>query len=321
MKKCWQLLLVIALCVVLVGCGHTHTWQSATCVAPKICTACGETEGEALGHFWVDASCEESRFCTVCGLTSGDPLGHLWKDASCTVTMCCEVCSKTEGEANGHEMMVATCTSPQTCSVCGETKGDPLGHIVETWETGEEATCAKTGVELGTCTVCGEESSREIPLLEHIPGEWETVIQPTVDTEGTRVKNCTSCGTEIDREKYKLSEEELAKLYKSNCKSISYDKLSRTPGEYKGEYVKFTGYVVQVCSEAESALYYSTYRVATKGKYNNVVYIKVDNYGSGSRILEDDRITFYGEFSGLFTYETVMGASVTIPCITVAYID
>ena len=30
--------------------GHEHQWQEASCVAPKTCSVCGETEGKALGH-------------------------------------------------------------------------------------------------------------------------------------------------------------------------------------------------------------------------------------------------------------------------------
>lgn len=110
-------------------------------------------------------------------------------------------------------------------------------------------------------------------------------------------------------------------VYKDGCQSISYDNLSRTPDVYEGTDVKFTGRVLQVCSEATSAEYYSTYRVATSGRYDNVVMIYVDNYGSGTRILEDDWITFYGSYGGLYTYTTVLGASVTIPKIYVEYLD
>ena len=44
-------------------CGYTcpHSWLDATCTAPKTCTVCGETEGEALGHSY------ENNVCTVCG--------------------------------------------------------------------------------------------------------------------------------------------------------------------------------------------------------------------------------------------------------------
>ena len=38
-----------------------HDWQDATCTAPKTCTSCNKTEGEAMGH-----SCENF-CCTVCG--------------------------------------------------------------------------------------------------------------------------------------------------------------------------------------------------------------------------------------------------------------
>ena len=31
---------------------HEHSWADATCEAPKTCTGCGETEGEALGHLY-----------------------------------------------------------------------------------------------------------------------------------------------------------------------------------------------------------------------------------------------------------------------------
>ena len=106
----------------------------------------------------------------------------------------------------------------------------------------------------------------------------------------------------------------MLKQYKKSA-IIGYDELARNPESYKNEYVFFSGKVVQVCSEASSPLYYSTYRVATSGSYNNIVLLYVNNYGSGSRILEDDTISFYGKYDGLYTYKTVMGASVTIPSI------
>ena len=104
--------------------------------------------------------------------------------------------------------------------------------------------------------------------------------------------------------------------YKASCKSINYNDLARTPSSYKGEKVVFKGKVVQV----QDGTYYSIYRIATSGSYNNIVYVTFFGYLS-SRILEDDIVMFYGEYQGLETYTTIMGGSVTIPSVSAQYID
>lgn len=295
MKKSFVLLTVAALCFALTACACDHEWEDANCTTPKTCSECNETKGDALGHKWVNATCENAKYCSVCETSEGEPLGHAWSNA--------------------------TCTTAQTCSTCQKTKGAALGHKPGEWTVKTEATCSEVGTETSVCSVCQETITQEIAKLDHTPGEWEITKEPTENTEGTQTKKCKVCGEEVESQKFTLSAEEIKQRYKNSCQRISYDSLSRTPDNYKGSRIKFSGYVVQVCSEASSSLYYSTYRVATSGRYNNVVYIKVDNYGSGSRILEDDYITFYGESDGLYSYTTVMGSTLTIPSITVAYID
>ena len=321
MKKRVFLILILVLLMALTACGHEHTWQAASCVSPKMCPECGETEGEALGHNWVDATCTEAKMCAVCLQTVGEPAGHDWVDATCTEAMYCAICKKTEGEPLGHEWIPADCVTAEKCTVCGLEQGAPVGHEVKNWVVTKASSCTETGTETGTCSLCAEVLEREIEKKDHVPGEWETTVQPTIDEEGRRVRSCINCKKELESEAFELSDEEIERLYKNSCKSISYDKLARSPGEYEGEYVKFSGRVVQVCSEASSNLYYSTYRVAVSGSYNSVVFLYVDNYGSGERILEDDWITFYGEFDGLYSYTTVMGAQVTIPSVKAEYVD
>ena len=51
-----------------------HVWGNATCTAPKTCTTCGATEGEALGH-----SFGENDICTVCGASSAPILDETIK--------------------------------------------------------------------------------------------------------------------------------------------------------------------------------------------------------------------------------------------------
>jgi len=121
-----------------------HDWQNATCTAPKTCSACGATEGEALGHSWAEASCTAPKTCSVCGATEGEALGHSWAEASCTAPKTCSVCGATEGEALGHSWAEASCTAPRTCTICGVTEGD----VVHSWVA---ATCTTPK----TCSVCG----------------------------------------------------------------------------------------------------------------------------------------------------------------------
>ena len=48
----------LAVCCMLTGCHMKHEWLEATCTTPKTCSACGETEGEALdGHEWKAVTC------------------------------------------------------------------------------------------------------------------------------------------------------------------------------------------------------------------------------------------------------------------------
>lgn len=62
-----------------------HSYTDATCTAPKICTLCGETSGEAFGHTYSAATCTKPRTCSVCGAASGTALGHNWNDITETV--------------------------------------------------------------------------------------------------------------------------------------------------------------------------------------------------------------------------------------------
>ncbi len=320
MKKL-SLFAALALALLLCGCCTKHDFAPATCTAAATCTKCGEVEGEALGHDWAEADCTAPRTCTRCGETEGEALGHSWIEATCTSAKTCARCGETEGEALGHDWTEATCTEPKLCTRCGQTGGSALGHGSREWTVVQEPTCSRKGKKTAVCDRCGEELERDIPQTAHTAGEWVVTVPATATSRGTRVKTCTVCGAEVSEERFELSAEERVQFYKDSCQSISYDSLSRTPDVYEGTDVKFTGRVLQVCSEATSAEYYSTYRVATSGRYDNVVMIYVDNYGSGTRILEDDWITFYGSYGGLYTYTTVLGASVTIPKIYVEYLD
>jgi peptidoglycan hydrolase-like protein with peptidoglycan-binding domain len=91
----------------------------------------------------------------------------------------------------------------------------------------------------------------------------------------------------------------------------SYDKIARDPKEYTGALITFSGRVLQSMEDDDDL----ALRVATKGRYDNVIYVVFANYFKDhtSRILEGDKITVSGICTGVLSYEAVNGATITIP--------
>ena len=96
-----------------------------------------------------------------------------------------------------------------------------------------------------------------------------------------------------------------AKVYTT----LDYKAVARDPNAYTGNLITFKGKIVQVMESGNVV----AFRIATRRGYDDVVYcmyIAPDNY---SRFLEDDRVIVYGVCTGVYTYETVLGSSITIP--------
>lgn len=246
---------------------------------------------------------------------------HTWIPADCITPKTCESCGQTEGEPLGHQWQAATCTEPKTCSRCGETEGNATGHSFS-WTTLKPATCSEPGVEEGTCSVCGETERKELAKLPHTPsGEWVVTKEAVGAAEGTRVRYCAVCGEIAEEETYKLSPEEQAAYFKTTCKTFTYDEIARHPDEHMFEAAKFTGEVIQVMEDGDDI---SMRLNITKGRYTwtDTIYVQYSRSNSSeSRILEDDIITVYGVMLGTVTYQSVLGASVTIPAMLCSYIE
>ena len=172
-----------------------HTFTEATCTAPKTCSVCKATEGNAKGHTVKNPSCTEKGKCETCGATTDpaphkfsdpscteartcercsakiEPTGHSFADATCKAPKTCKVCKVTEGEPLPHTFTDATCTAPKTCSVCKVTEGAALGHSYS------EATCTTPK----TCATCGATSGRSL---------GHNYAAATC----TEAKKCTRCG-------------------------------------------------------------------------------------------------------------------------------
>ena len=98
---------------------------------------------------------------------------------------------------------------------------------------------------------------------------------------------------------------------------ITYDQLARTPDNYIGDKVKFTGNVVQVL-EADD---YVQIRLAVNGNYDTILLGEYEKDIVSSRVLENDKITIYGTSLGVISYESTLGATITIPGVLIDKID
>lgn len=95
--------------------------------------------------------------------------------------------------------------------------------------------------------------------------------------------------------------------------------MARDKDGLMGEYVKFSGKVVQVMQGDG----YNQYRFAVNDDYDQMILIEIANDLIDSNILEDDYITIEGMSFGIHTYTTVLGAEQTIPAVIVdnVYLD
>lgn len=106
--------------------------------------------------------------------------------------------------------------------------------------------------------------------------------------------------------------------FKNACGDLAYEELARNADGHKGEKVKYSGRIVQVTNGSSGSV---TLRVATSGNYDDIILVEYTYKSGQSKLLEDDTVTVYGTIYGDYTYESVMGAHITVPLVLASYID
>ena len=113
-----------------------------------------------------------------------------------------------------------------------------------------------------------------------------------------------------------LSESE----YKETCEMVEYNNLARTPEKYVGKGIASQGEVVQIVYPEYGNI--ATLRIALGFgfvDYSEIILATADI--SQKRILEGDTLYFYGDFSGMESYESVLGSKITLPYVDIKYFD
>jgi hypothetical protein len=115
---------------------------------------------------------------------------------------------------------------------------------------------------------------------------------------------------------------------KSQAKTITYDELARTPDKYYREIVVFGGKVVQAIESGQNL----TLRIDVAPHVDisdpnwkvggDIVYVDYrKNQPNEARILEDDKVKFWGRYAGILSYKAVLGQTIQVPRIVARLVE
>lgn len=150
-------------------------------------------------------------------------------------------------------------------------------------------------------------------------------------SKATSVKSSSSSDNSSSAESSSSAAAALSSYYEAKKKSdaeekeptqyqtgITYEQIARTPDDFKGKKMQFTGKVIQVIEgKSETQL-----RLAVNGDSNNVILIGFDPaILNGSRVLEDDLIIASGTSIGTMSYDSTLGGKITIPAMVAKIIS
>jgi hypothetical protein len=107
-----------------------------------------------------------------------------------------------------------------------------------------------------------------------------------------------------------VSDEDIKKM----AQQLPYDSVAREPKKFAGTMVVFEGRVWKVLEDAngKDVLLQLAVTPGLIWKDNMWVYYQ-KRVPTEPRILEGDVVRFWGEYTGLKSYKSVLGASITVP--------
>lgn len=95
--------------------------------------------------------------------------------------------------------------------------------------------------------------------------------------------------------------------------TFDFNAINRNPDKYQGVHFTITGYVLQIIESEEQPGTLVRARIATRGRYDDVIYVGYYRQPGEDRIIEGDLLTFNAVGRGLYTYDTVENVSKTLP--------
>jgi len=129
----------------------------------------------------------------------------------------------------------------------------------------------------------------------------------TIDLDAMSVEELTALKNEVSAALSKAS----AEVVEGYLLVADFNEYARNPNPHVGEKIRFNGSIVQVIEGIES----TQYRIAVNGNTDYIFYVEYEPEENAPRLLEDDRVTVMGEFTGLIDYISVLGGQITVPAV------
>ena len=144
-----------------------------------------------------------------------------------------------------------------------------------------------------------------------VPADTDTSVQ--IETESAETEKGSS-----QQQDTKPADED---AYKQSCMQYDYREISRYPSDYEGEDAYFRGYVRQVLEDGNDVQLLVDVTENDYGWDDSIIVWYTRQSADEARILEEDIVELWGELEGLYTYESLIGESITVPCMTAKYVS
>lgn len=178
--------------------------------------------------------------------------------------------------------------------------------------------------ELDENKIALEKISKEYSDYKESMAEYEGLAAAEAEVRKIEAESVVESKAKAEEESRaaELAERE-AKEKAGYDTGITYEQLARYPDVNKGQKVKFKGEVLQVMEAGKENQLRIAVSKSSYGWYNGdeVLYCGYDPAIISYRLLEKDIITIYGTAKGLFSYETVSGAKITLPAVWIDKIE
>lgn len=146
----------------------------------------------------------------------------------------------------------------------------------------------------------------------------ESISREASESSASSEEAASESAASASKAASKASSEAAEKDPNSYNTGITYDQIARSPEDYKGKKMQFTGRVIQVMEDDDE----TEIRLAVDGNSDNIILVGFNpDILSGSRVLEDDLVTISGESVGTISYKSTMAGKIIVPAIAANIIN